>query len=111
MIVHLVATAVFWLNDFPLSEPGAGMPNTDGPGKIILGTVMYYKNVCCLHPGKYVQVNQYDEPWNTIPAKVQPKRLNSATFGMQISKNYVSMLSKYIDGLFDTSSIDICIRN
>ena len=32
MIVHLVATAIFWQKIFPPSEPGARLLNTKGPG-------------------------------------------------------------------------------
>ena len=66
MIVHIVASAIFWLNKFPPSTPGTGLSDTKGPGKLILGNTDYYKKVCRLHPGEYVQVHQEDEPRNTI---------------------------------------------
>ena len=37
MIVHLVSSAIFWLNVFPLSKPGAGLSNTKGPRQLVLG--------------------------------------------------------------------------
>ena len=66
IIVHLETTAIIWLNAFPPSKPGAGFSSTKGPGKIFLGNVVKYKKVFCLQTGKYVQVHQEDEPWNTI---------------------------------------------
>ena len=45
MIFHLVASASFFLNDFPPSKPGAGLSNTKGPRKIVVGTVVDYKKV------------------------------------------------------------------
>ena len=66
MIVYFVATAIFWLNAFTLSKPDTGLPNTKGPGQLILGTVIYYKKFFHLQPSKYVQVNQEDEPRITI---------------------------------------------
>ena len=66
MIVHLVASAIFWINAFPPSTPGAGLSDTKGPGKLILGDTVDYKKVCRLQPGEYVQVHQEDEPRNTI---------------------------------------------
>ena len=45
MIVNLVASTIFGLNDFPPSTPGAGLSDTKGPGKIILGNTVDYKNV------------------------------------------------------------------
>ena len=66
MIVNLVAYAIFWLNKFPPSTPGAGMSDTKVPRQLILGNTVKYKKVCRLHPGEYVQVHQEDEPRNTI---------------------------------------------
>ena len=43
MIVHLVASAIFWLNEFPPSTPGAGLSDTKGPRKLILGNTVDYK--------------------------------------------------------------------
>ena len=43
MIVHLVASAIFWLNEFPPSTPGAGLSDTKGPGQLILGNTVNYK--------------------------------------------------------------------
>ena len=37
-----------------------------GPGQLIFGNTVDYKNVCRLQPGEYVQVHQEDEPLNTI---------------------------------------------
>ena len=66
MIVHLVASTIFWLNAFPPSTPGAGLSDTKGPGQLILGNTVNYKTFCRLQPGEYVQVHQEDEPRNTI---------------------------------------------
>ena len=62
MIVHLVASAIFWVNAFPPSTPGAGLSDTKCPGQIIIVNTVDYKKVLCLHPGEYVQVHQEDEP-------------------------------------------------
>ena len=66
MIVHLVAYAIFCLNEFPPSTPGAGMLDKKSPGKLILGNMVNYKEVCRLQPGDYIQVHQENEPRNTI---------------------------------------------
>ena len=66
MIVHLVASSIFWFNAFLPSTPGAGLSDTKGPGQLILGNTIDYKKVCRLQPGEYVQVHQEDEPRNTI---------------------------------------------
>ena len=66
MILHLVASTIFWLNYFPPSTPGVGLSVTKGPGKIILGNTVNYKKGCRLQPLEYVQVHQEDEPRNTI---------------------------------------------
>ena len=66
IIVHLFATDIFWLNAFPPSKPGAGLSNTKVPRQLILGTVMDYKKVLCLHPGEYIQIYQEDETRNII---------------------------------------------
>ena len=44
MIVHLVTSAIFWLNAFLPSTPGAGLSDTKGPGKLILGNTVDYKS-------------------------------------------------------------------
>ena len=66
MIVHIFASAIFWINAFTPSTPGAGLSDKKGPGKLILGKTVDYKKVCRLQPGEYVQVHQEDEPRNTI---------------------------------------------
>ena len=66
MIVYLVSSAIFWLNEFPPRTPGAGPSETKGPGQLIFGYTADYKKVFRLHPGEYVQVHQEDEPRNTI---------------------------------------------
>ena len=66
MIVHIVASAIFWINTFPPSTPGAGLSVTKVPRQLILGNTVYYKKVFRLHPGEYIQVHQEDEPCNTI---------------------------------------------
>ena len=58
MIVHLVASAIFWINAFPQSTPGAGLSETKGHGQLILGNTVKYKKVFRLKPGEYVQVHQ-----------------------------------------------------
>ena len=62
MIVHLVASTIFWLNVFTPLTPGTGLSDTKGPGKLILSNMVDYKCFCCLHPGEYIQVHQEDEP-------------------------------------------------
>ena len=69
MIVHLVASTIFWLNSFPPSTPGAGLSYTKGPGQLVLGNTVNYKKFCRLQPGEYVQVHQEDELRNTIAIK------------------------------------------
>ena len=66
MIVNPFASAIFWLNVFPPSTPGAGLSETKVPRQIILGNTINKKKVCRLQPGEYVQVHQEDEPQNTI---------------------------------------------
>ena len=66
MKVHLVDSAIFWINSFPPSTPGAGLSDTKGPGQLILGNTVDYKKFCHLQPGEYVQVHQEDESRNTI---------------------------------------------
>ena len=66
MIVHLVASAIFWLNEFSLSTPGAGISDTKGPGQLILGYTVDSKKIFYLKPGEYVQVHQEDQPPNKI---------------------------------------------
>ena len=57
MIVHLVASYIFWLNVFPPSTPGAALSDTKGPRQLILGNTVGYKKVFRLHPVEYVQVH------------------------------------------------------
>ena len=66
MIVHLVASVIFWLNAFPPSTPGVELSYTKGPGQLILGNTVDYKKFCRLQTGEYVQVHQEDETRNTI---------------------------------------------
>ena len=66
VIVHIVASAIFWINAFPPSTPGAGLSDTKCPVKLIFGSTVDYKKVCRLQPGEYVEVHQEDEPQNTI---------------------------------------------
>ena len=66
IIVHIVDSAIFWINTFPLSTTGAGLSDTKGPGQLILGTTVVYKKVCRIHLGEYTKVHQEDEPCNTI---------------------------------------------
>ena len=66
IIRHLVVSAIFWINEFPLSIPGAGLSDTKGPGQLILVNTVNYKNVFRLQPGEYFQVHQEDEPRNKI---------------------------------------------
>ena len=66
MIIHLVTNGIFWINFFPPSKPGTGLYNTKGPGQLVIVTVVDYNKAFHLHPGKYVQVHQEYEPWNTI---------------------------------------------
>ena len=61
MIVHLVASAIFWLNAFPPSTPFKKLSDTKGPGKLILGNTVELKKVCRLQSGEYVQVHQEDK--------------------------------------------------
>ena len=66
MIIHIVTISIYWINDFPLLKPGAGLSNTKGPGQLFLETVVDYKKFFRLQPGEYVQVNKEDEARNTI---------------------------------------------
>ena len=66
VIVHLVASTIFWINEFPPSTPGARLSDTKVPGQLILGNTVDYKKVFRLQLGEYVQVHQEDEPQNTI---------------------------------------------
>ena len=66
MIVHLVTSAIFWINAFPPLTHGAVLSDTKGPGQLILGNTVDYKNIYRLQPGEYVQVHQDYEPQNTI---------------------------------------------
>ena len=66
MIVHLVASAISWIDAFPPSTPDSVLSDTKGPRQLILGNTVDYKKVCRLQPGEYVQVHQEDEPRNTI---------------------------------------------
>ena len=64
MIVHLVASDIFWINAFPPSTSGAGLSDTKGPGQLVLGTMINFKKRFYLQPVEYVQVHQEDEPCN-----------------------------------------------
>ena len=66
MISYFAATAIFWLNYFPLSKPSAALFNIKGPKQIVLGTVVEYKNCCHIYPVKYAQVHQDYEPRYTV---------------------------------------------
>ena len=66
MIVHLVATALFWINYFPLQKPRAVLSNTKGSINLFIVTVVEYKKFFQLQLVKYVQVRQEDEPRNTM---------------------------------------------
>ena len=70
MIVHLVASTIFWINAFTPSTPGAGLSDKKGPGQIILGNMVHYKNVCRLHPGEHVQVHQEYEPTRLLSTRL-----------------------------------------
>ena len=50
MIVHLVASANFWINAFPPSTPGSGLSDTKGPGQFIFLNTVDYKKFCRLQP-------------------------------------------------------------
>ena len=65
IILHPVASVIFWINEFPPSTPGTGLSNKKGPGKFSLGNMVDYKKIHP-QPGEYVQVHQEDEPLNTI---------------------------------------------
>ena len=65
-MVHLVATDIFWLKTFPPSKPGIGLYKKKFPRKNVFGTVVDYKKVWRLHPGKYIHLHQEDEPQNKI---------------------------------------------
>ena len=54
------------MNVFSPYKTGTVLSEIKGPGKLVLGTTVEYKKVFRLQPGKYVQVNQNDEPRNTI---------------------------------------------
>ena len=66
MIIYLVASAIFWLNSFPLSKPGSVLSNTKGLIQLVLVTVVDCRKVCRLQPVKSVKVHQYYEPRNKI---------------------------------------------
>ena len=66
MIVYLVASDIFWRNEFSPSKPDAGLSDTKAPGKLLPGTVVNYKKVFRIHTGEYVHANQDDEPCNRI---------------------------------------------
>ena len=66
IIAHIVVIDIMWLNAFPSSETGTGFSNTKSLVQLFLGTFMQYKKFFHLHPGKYVQVHQENEPRNTI---------------------------------------------
>ena len=60
MIVHLVASAIFWLDAFPPSTPGSGLSDTKVPGQLILVNIVNYKKFCRLQPEEYIEVHQED---------------------------------------------------
>ena len=66
MIVYLVASVIFWLNEFTPSPPGAELSDTKGPITLVLGTSVDYKKVCRLQPLENFQVHQKNESRNTI---------------------------------------------
>ena len=66
MIVHIITSAIFWLNASPPSTHVAVLSDTKGPRQIILGNTFDYKKFFRPQPGEYVQVNHEDEPQNTI---------------------------------------------
>ena len=66
IIAHIFDTDILWLNAFPPSKTGTRFSNTKSLVQLFLGTFMQYKKFFHLHPGKYVQVHQEYEPWNTI---------------------------------------------
>ena len=66
MIVHLVASTIFWIDAHPSSAPDTVPPDIKVPGQLLLRTVVKYKKVFRLYPGEYVQVHQEDEPRNMI---------------------------------------------
>ena len=68
MIVHIVAYAIFLLDSFHPSTPGAGLSDTKGRGKITLGNTVDYKKVCRLQSGECDQVHQEDEPETQLPS-------------------------------------------
>ena len=45
MIVHIVASAIFFLNAFPPSSPVAGLSDTKFPVQLILENTVDYKQV------------------------------------------------------------------
>ena len=57
MVVHLVATAIFWTNAFTPSKHATGLYSTKYPRKLVLGTILQYKKVLRLYLGKYFQLN------------------------------------------------------
>ena len=40
MIVHIVASEIFWLNALTPSTPGIGLSDTKGPRQLILGNTV-----------------------------------------------------------------------
>ena len=101
MIVHPVATDCFWLNNFPLPKPGMGLYNTNGPGQLVLGTILDYNTVCHLHPGEYVQANQEDEPWNTIDIY---KKVGEIVLGTQYNIQGSYLFDSFLIGTRPQSS-------
>ena len=66
MILYFFASNIIWINAFTPSTPGALLSDTKVTGQLVTGTVINYKRIFRLQSGKYVQVNQEDEPRNTI---------------------------------------------
>ena len=51
MIVNIAASSIFWLNKPPPPTPGTGLSDKKFIRQFVLGTMVEYKKVCCLHPG------------------------------------------------------------
>ena len=51
VVVHIVSSSIFWLNEFIPSTPGAGLPEKKGHRKLVLVTMVDQKKVFCLQTG------------------------------------------------------------
>lgn len=64
MIVHLVKTAVFWLNAFPVQD---GVSSLHSPRYLMTGYEIDYKRHVHLEVGEYVQTHENHnndmQPW------------------------------------------------